>query len=109
MDFESLMHYFVPAERLKRAEQINDNELTIARQTDERVEAVIRDYHIVMSVDHKMILHDCADWGKILSTRKLCKHVAKLLLSMERQKATEILMKMYSEEETWQFEPYVDE
>lgn len=108
MDFESLMHYFVPAERLKRAEQINDNELAITRQTDEVVEAVIRDYHIVTSTGAKMILHDCPDWGKILSTKKLCKHVAKLLLSMEREKATEILRKMYSEEETWQFKPYAN-
>lgn len=108
-DFESLMRYFVPAERLKRAEQINDNELTIVKQTDELVEAVIRDYHIVMNTTMKMILHDCADWGKILSTKKLCKHVARLLLSMERQRATETLRKMYSEEETWQFKPYVNE
>ena len=106
MDFESLMHYFVPAERLKRAEQINNNELIITKQTDESFEAAIRGYHIVISTIMKVILHDCADWGKISSTKKLCKHVGKLLLTMERQKATEILRKMYSEEETWQFKPY---
>ncbi len=107
MDFESLMRYFVPAERLKRAEQINDRELTIIKQTDESVEAMIRGYHIVIDITMKMILHDCADWGKILSTKKLCKHVARLLLSIDRQGAAQILQKMYSEEEAWQFKPYV--
>jgi hypothetical protein len=51
-------------------------------------------------------LHDCADWGKILATKKLCKHIAKLLLSMNRERATEILGGLYREEEKWQFKPY---
>jgi uncharacterized protein YecE (DUF72 family) len=105
-DFESLMHYFVPAERLKRAELIRDDELTITKQTDEGVEATIREYHIIISTGARTILHDCADWGKILATKKLCKHIAKLLLSMNRERATEILGGLYREEEKWQFKPY---
>jgi uncharacterized protein YecE (DUF72 family) len=107
-DFESLLHYFVPAERLKRAERIRDDELTITRQRNEDVEATIRGYHIIIDTDDKTIRHDCADWGKNLASKKLCKHVAKLLLKMEREKATRLLNKLYSEEETWQFKPYTD-
>lgn len=106
VDFENLMRYFVPAERLKRAEQMKDDELSIVRETDGNIEAVIRDYHIIIDTDAKTILHDCADWTKISLTKKLCKHIAKLLLAMDRTRATEMLRKMYKEEESWKFKPY---
>jgi hypothetical protein len=106
MNFESLIRYFVPTARLGRAEQIKDSELEITRQTDTHVEATVRNYHIVIDVNEKTILHDCADWGKILSTRKLCKHIGKLLLAIDRERAMEILRRLHAEEETWQFKPY---
>jgi uncharacterized protein YecE (DUF72 family) len=105
-DFESLIRYFVPTERLKRAEQIKDEELIVTKQADKDVEATIRGYHIIINTDDKTISHDCADWEKILATKKLCKHVAKLLIAMDREKATSILETIYSEEEAWQFKLY---
>ena len=74
-----------------RAQRIKDNELTIQQETDDQIRAIIREYHIIIDVKNRTILHDCADWGKILSTKKLCKHIAKLLLSMDRERAEEIL------------------
>jgi len=106
MTFESLMHYFVPTERLNRAKQIEDSELTIRKQNVNEIEAVIRDYHIVIDAEKATILHDCADWEKVSATKKLCKHVAKLLLSMNREKAAEILRKMYAQQDKWRFMPY---
>jgi len=109
ISFESLMHYFVPSERLRRAEQIGDRELTVLKQNAGIVEAAIRDYHIIIDAEARSISHDCADWGKILATKKLCKHVAKLLLSMNRTRATEILEKMYNEQAKWQFLLYASQ
>ncbi len=109
MSFESLMHYFVPAERLQRAEQIEDSELTIREQNAGRVDAVIRGYHIVIDAEAATISHDCADWGRVLATKKLCKHIAKLLLLMNREKATEMLRKMYTQQDKWRFVPYTSE
>lgn len=104
--FEELLRFFVAAGRLERAQSIKDRELKITQQTDERVEAEIREYHITIDAGNRTILHDCADWGKILTTKKLCKHIGKLLLTIDRKKATEILKKMYSEKDKWQFRPY---
>jgi hypothetical protein len=73
------------------------------------VEAAIRDYHIIIDTEARSISHDCADWGKTLATKKLCKHVAKLLLSMNRTRATEILREMYSEQAKWQFLLYASQ
>jgi hypothetical protein len=85
---------------------MKDSELNITTQTGERVEATMREYHIIIDLESKTIYHDCADWGKILSTKKLCKHIGKLLLSMDRERATRTLWQIYMEKEAWQFKPY---
>jgi uncharacterized protein YecE (DUF72 family) len=107
MSFEELLRYFTAPGRLERARSIADDELQISRETADQVEATVREYHIVVDLRSGTISHDCADWGKMLSTKKLCKHVAKLLLAVDRQKATEILKSMYTQKEKWQFKPYV--
>ena len=106
---ESLLNYFATPERLRRAEQIQDSELAITKQTDQRIEATLREYHISIDTKDRIVMHDCADWTKIASTKKLCKHFAKLLLSIDKGKATEILKDLYSQEETWQFKIYQHE
>jgi uncharacterized protein YecE (DUF72 family) len=103
MDFSSLIAFFVTPERLKRAEQITDDEIQITGQTEERIEATIREYHVVIDVRNRILFHDCADWEKVMSTRRLCKHIAKLLLSIDKQKAIDVLRNLYEEEESWQF------
>ena len=106
MSFETLLHFFIDVRRLKRAERIKDREIKLAKETDERIEAMIKDYHIIIDLKNRIILHDCADWSRVLPTRKLCKHVGKLLLSIDREKATEILRKLYIQKEKWQLKPY---
>jgi hypothetical protein len=106
MTFESLLRSFLDTERLKRAERIKDSELTLIEETDERVEAVIREYHIIIDLETRTILHDCADWSKALPAKRFCKHIGKLLLAMDKEKATKILRKLYSQKEAWQFKPY---
>ena len=100
-DFENLLRYFVPAERLRRAEEIKETELMVERETDQRIEAKVKDYHVVIDLETKTIIHDCADWPKISATKKLCKHVARLLLSIDRKKATKILQRLYGEKDEW--------
>jgi uncharacterized protein YecE (DUF72 family) len=106
-DFESLLHVFLDTDRLNRAKDISDHELKIEKQSTDQIRATIRDYHIVIDLETKTILHDCADWGKIIPTKRFCKHIGKLFLSMERGKATDFLQAIYSQRDTWQFKPYV--
>jgi uncharacterized protein YecE (DUF72 family) len=105
-NFEDLLRSLVDDRRLKRAECIKDDELKLVKETSERVEAVIRGYHIIIEVGSRTILHDCADWSRVLPNKRLCKHVAKLLLTIDREKASEILRKIDAEKDTWQFKPY---
>ena len=106
LDFDSLLHAFLDIGRLKRAKEIKDSELTIEKETDQRIEAAIREYHIVIDAEARTILHDCADWSKALPTKRFCKHIGKLLISIDREKATKMLTQIYLERETWQFKPY---
>jgi uncharacterized protein YecE (DUF72 family) len=107
LDFESLLRAFLDADRVKRAKGIKDDELRIEKETDERVEAAIREYRIVIDFEARMILHDCADWSKMLPSKRFCKHIGKLLLSMDKERATNMLRKIYSQKEAWQFKPYI--
>jgi uncharacterized protein YecE (DUF72 family) len=107
LDFEGLLRAFLDADRVKRAEGIKDDELRIEKETDERVEAAIRGYRIVIDFEARMIFHDCADWSKMLPSKRFCKHVGKLLLSMDKERATNMLRKIYSQKEAWQFKPYI--
>ena len=104
--FDRLLRYFIDAPRLKRAGDIPDNELMITGQTEDRVEATVREYHVVIDLKDKTILHDCADWEKMSQNKKLCKHVGKLLLTIERPKAARILEAIYSRIQEWQFRKY---
>jgi len=99
--FRNLLCYFVSAERLNRAEEIKDDEIRITSETDSRIEAQVKEYHILIDCNTKTILHDCADWQKISATKKLCKHVAKLLLSIDRQTATRTLENLFEKRDEW--------
>ncbi|MCJ7766765.1 hypothetical protein MUP79_00025, partial [Candidatus Bathyarchaeota archaeon] len=100
--FNDLLRYFVSPQRLKRAEEINDDEVRITNETDSRIEAQVKGYHILIDTNTKTIFHDCADWQKILATKKLCKHIARLLLSIDRQTATRTLEKLFEKRDEWQ-------
>jgi uncharacterized protein YecE (DUF72 family) len=104
--FKGLLRSLMDAERLKRAECIKDSELRVVRETNERIEAVIRDYRILIDLEARTILHDCADWSRVLTAKRLCKHIGKLLLLIERKRAVRILKDIHAQKEKWQFKPY---
>jgi uncharacterized protein YecE (DUF72 family) len=108
MTFTNLLNTFVDKPRLKRAQRIKDKELTIQEETDNKIEALIRDYHIVIDVGNHLILHDCADWSRALPNKRFCKHVCKLLLTLDAKRASKILKQIYTEKEDWEFKPYTE-
>jgi len=106
LNFETLLRYFIDAARIKRAQQIKDEEVTLQQETDNQIRAMVKEYHIVIDFENHVVLHDCADWSKMLPNKKLCKHLGKLLLSLDKEKATAILRQIYLNQEAWEFKPY---
>jgi len=108
MTFEKLLNTFIDKPRLKRAQRIKDKELTIQKETDKQITALIRDYHIVIDLENHVILHDCADWSRVLTNKRVCKHIGKLLLSIDKKIASNILKQIYTNKEKWEFKPYTE-
>jgi hypothetical protein len=108
MTLESLLSEFMDKGRLKRAKQIKDNELTVQEITDYRIKAMVREYHAVIDFSNRVILHDCADWSRCIPNKSFCKHIAKLMLSLPRERTEAILGKIYTEKDLWEFKPYTE-
>jgi len=94
---------FTNAPRLTRAEQIGDDELDITFNSGDRVEAGIRRYSIEIDRNSKTVTHNCADWRKGADRKRICKHVAKLLLSLPEGQAQELLTEMWEKRDGWRF------
>jgi len=108
LNFETLLQCFMDAGRLKRAQQIEDNEVTIQQETHNQIRAMVKEYHIVIDLENHVIMHDCADWSKMQPNKRLCKHLGKLLLTIDKEKSTTLLRQIYSNKERWKFKPYTE-
>ncbi|RLE79726.1 MAG: hypothetical protein DRJ51_07215 [Thermoprotei archaeon] len=97
-----LLSLLVSEKRLKRAEEMSDKELRYEDRGSEIV-CKIRAYKIVIDLNEKAIVHDCADWQKLVESKRFCKHLAKLFLSLPQERATKLLETIISELDDWDF------
>lgn len=102
-DFDKSMRLFMDVGRLMRAREIRDDELKIEKEEPSRIEATVRNYRITIDLEKKLILHDCKDWRKGVVSKRFCKHIGKLFLSINRDEATNLLRKIDAEKNKWQF------
>ena len=107
MGFNDLLSLFLPSYKIKRTKEIRDEEVVIQEVDDIRLKALVREYHLLIDFQNKTILHDCADWSRTLSFKQFCKHVGKVMMMLPKEKAIEIMKKIRSEQEKWEFRPYV--
>ncbi len=89
--------------RLARAFAIADSEVQIRSASSQHVEARVREYTIMMDRPTRSIFHDCGDWARSIESRKLCKHVGKLLLTMSEDIALQWASSIQIELEEWRF------
>lgn len=106
MDFENLLSTFMDKGRLGRAKGIKDKEIRIEEISDDRVKASIRNYHLSIDNKSRVILHDCADWSRCAPAKQFCKHVGKVMMTIPKEKASEIMKQIALEREKWEFKPY---
>ena len=89
--------------RLNLAKEIEDEELTIERSTERRIEVEIRDAFIEIDLEKRTLTHNCADWRKGLRIRKICKHIEKLFLKLPSEISTSVLEDIITQKEKWRF------
>ncbi len=103
LSVSDLIIRFTDAGRLSRAEQITDK-VQIKTNNSEGVKANLRGYSIEIDLVDKVIRHDCDDWKKNTSKKKMCKHVSKLFLTLPSHQARQILELIWENRDEWNFE-----
>lgn len=104
-----LLELFMDRRRLERARDIPDAEVVVEEAGPRMVRARVKEYAVVLDVDSKQLLHDCADWSRVAVVRQLCKHVGKLFMTLPRQLSASLLRQLYEEREEWTFRPLLGE
>ncbi len=95
---------FTNTSRLSRGEKIVDDDLTFNINSGGRIQAEIRDYFIDIDAENRVLRHDCDDWRKGVDRKRICKHIAKLFLSLPPGQAKQLLSGMWENRESWSFE-----
>lgn len=107
--FDGLLREFIDEKRLVRARRIRDDEIMVEKSEGNLISARIRDYRVVIDLEARTILHDCADWDRCIPRKRFCKHMGKVFLVLPRESATSILERIRSEKEGWEFRPIVEQ
>jgi hypothetical protein len=63
---------------------------------------------VIIDLGNRVVLHDCADWSRVRLSKRFCKHMGKLLLSLSKEKASNILKEIYTNKEAWEFKTYTE-
>lgn len=77
MGFNKLLSLFLPSYKIKRTKEIKDKDVVIQEVSDTQIRVLVRDYHLLIDFQNKIILHDCADWSRTMSSKQFCKHIGK--------------------------------
>jgi uncharacterized protein YecE (DUF72 family) len=104
LSISDLLIRLTTAPRLARGENIEDSELLIGEYSKESVNAKIRSYSIDIDCGNRVITHDCDDWRKGKDRKRMCKHMAKLFLSLPEDTSRGILMDIWANMDKWRFE-----
>lgn len=96
------LEFLLGGPRLRRAKSISDKELKILRYDRRQLHARIRTYDVRIDFKKKTIEHDCADWGRRKTGKKLCKHLGKIMLTIPEGDATLLLRDIIAKPDSWQ-------
>lgn len=103
---EDLLHSLMSETRIDRAKLILPEDIRVIQEQAQLVEANVRGYRIQVEMENRIIRHDCQDWQKGITEKRLCKHLGALLLSIRPDLAQEILVDTIRSREKWVFEDF---
>jgi len=98
-----LLKMLVSESRLRRAEKMDKNLIRLLEKSENYLSAEVKEYGVVIDLDRRLILHDCADWERVRLEFKLCKHIAALLLNLDENYAKNILSDIIVNRGLWSF------
>ncbi|MFX1576448.1 MAG: DUF2240 family protein [Promethearchaeota archaeon] len=105
-DLGQQLRLFVSSSRLSRAVGMDDQAIEFQRlsKVPLKIKATVHgssEYMLELDEQARKIIHDCPDWKRVSVLHRLCKHVAKLILLLEKNEALRILKSL--QENPWEF------
>lgn len=79
-------------------------DLSLREESKQRLAAYIGDRTVEIDFKQNTIIHRCPTWAKSIREKKFCPHLVKLFLSIEPEKANNILSNINSKLGDWKFE-----
>jgi len=104
LDISQLLRELADKGRIDRAETIRKSHVSFKQITPEMIQAKVKEYTIRIDSVKRIIQHDCDDWKRQVSEKKLCKHVVRTFLSLPVKTSKEILADMVVNKDSWRFE-----
>jgi hypothetical protein len=103
MSLKQLLRALLGPARFKRATEIDDSLVTVNLESDDRIEAKVKNYVVQIDRKNQTILHDCQDWRKNMASKNLCKHLGKLILTLDERRAIDLSRNILKQKEGWKF------
>jgi hypothetical protein len=100
---EQLLRLFLGDPRLQRAREIDDSLVSISQESSGIIEGKVKDYSVRIDFANHTVLHDCQDWRNNVASKNMCKHLGKFLLTLDEEKATEVLKQVLKDIGKWSF------
>jgi uncharacterized protein YecE (DUF72 family) len=95
---------FATAEVIEAARDISDSDFSLREKTKHRVAAYVGNTTVDIDLDSRTIIHRCSVWNDLSLQKRFCKHIVKLVQSMDQKEAAALLSKIKSSLDLWTFE-----
>ncbi|MEM3397614.1 MAG: DUF72 domain-containing protein [Nitrososphaerota archaeon] len=102
-NIEGLLAMLTDKTRLKRAKEISKSLIEVREATEQYLSARVKYYNVIIDLEKRIIIHDCADWSKLKASRSLCKHLNALILNIDETFARRILEDLVINRGLWVF------
>lgn len=103
LSLEDLLLSLLGGPRLQRARQMDDSLVSISHETSTEIEGAVKEYLVKIDIPNRTIMHNCQDWRNNMASKNMCKHLGRLMLSLDDGKATNILRQVLKEKDRWSF------
>ncbi|WP_455276156.1 DUF72 domain-containing protein [[Eubacterium] cellulosolvens] len=104
MTVENWLLKLTSADVIELAKSMPDKDFSLREDSRKRIAAYVAETTVDINFELYSITHYCPLWSKLSPEKKICPHVAKLLLSIEPEKAKAALVRINSTLDRWNFE-----
>jgi uncharacterized protein YecE (DUF72 family) len=102
--FEDKLMDFAEQSVIEKAKTIPDTEFSLRQDNKRDLAAYLGDTSVDINFEEQRIIHYCPIWTKTSIKKKFCPHIVKFMMSIDKNRAIEILSKINSSMEKWHFE-----